>query len=87
MADELNKDAEFGGKHKDEEDPILVAQRYLNIFHQIHIFNARRQKEFDDSLLMLSSDIRILLSTLPGGSVLLDHITELEDKRGITLLT
>ena len=87
MADELNKDAEFGGKHKDEEDPILVAQRYLNIFHQIHIFNARRQKEFDDSLLLLSSDIRILLSTLPGGSVLLDHITELEDKRGITLLT
>ena len=86
MADELNKDAEFGGKHKDEEDPILVAQRYLNIYHQIHIFNKERQDEFDDSLLSLSSDIRILLSTLPGGSVLLEHITELEETRGIISL-
>ncbi len=86
MADELNENAEFGGKHKDEEDPILVAQRYLNIYHQIHIFNKERQNEFDDSLLTLSSDIRILLSTLPGGSLLLDHITELEENRGIISL-
>lgn len=86
MADELDKDAEFGGKHKDEEDPILVAQRYLNIYHQIHIFNKERQDEFDDSLLSLSSDIRILLSTLPGGSLLLDHIAELEETRGIVSL-
>ncbi len=86
MADELDKDAEFGGKHKDEEDPILVAQRYLNIYHQIHIFNKERQNEFDDSLLSLSSDIRILLSTLPGGSLLLDHIAELEETRGIVSL-
>ena len=87
MADELNKNAEFSGKHKDEEDPILTAQRYLNIYHQIHIFNERRQKEFDDSLLKMPSDIRVLLSTLPGGSMLLDHITELEEKRGISLLS
>ncbi|MBR2299250.1 MAG: hypothetical protein IJ870_01590 [Alphaproteobacteria bacterium] len=83
MADDLNQNAEFGGKHKDEEDPLLVAQRYLNIYHQIHIFNKVRQKEFDDSLLALPSDIRILLSTLPGGSVLLEHINEVEEKRGI----
>ncbi len=83
MSDDLNKNAEFLGKHKDEEDPILIAQRYLNIFHQIHIFNAKRQQEFDDSLLELNSDIRILLSTLPGGSVLLEHISQIEEKKGI----
>ena len=44
------------------------------------------EDEFDDSLLSLSSDIRILLSTLPGGSVLLEHITELEETRGIISL-
>lgn len=83
MADELNKSAEFVGKHQDEENPILVAQRYLNIYRQIHIFNQKRRDEFDDSLLKMPSDIRILLSTLPGGSLLLEHISELEEKRGI----
>ena len=83
MADELNTNAEFSGKHQDEEDPILTAQRYLNVYRQIHIFNKKRQDEFDDSLLALSSDLRILLSTLPGGSLLLDHLAELEEQRGI----
>ena len=83
MSDELNKSAEFTGKHQDEENPLLVAQRYLNIFRQIHIFNKKRQDEFDNSLLKMSSDIRILLSTLPGGSLLLEHISELEEKKGI----
>lgn len=83
MADELNKSAEFSGKHQDEENPILVAQRYLNIYRQIHIFNKKRQDEFDDSLLKMPSDIRILLSTLPGGSLLLEHISDLEEKKGI----
>ncbi len=80
MSDELNQDAEFTGTHEGNEDPILVAQRYLNIFHQIHIFNDKRKKEFDDSLLELPSNIRILLSTLPGGSILIDHIANLEEK-------
>ena len=83
MADELNKNAEFAGKHQDEENPVLVAQRYLNIYRQIHIFNKKRQNEFDDSLIKMPSDIRVLLSTLPGGSLLLEHISELEEKSGI----
>lgn len=83
MADELNKSAEFAGKHQDEENPILVAQRYLNIYRQIHIFNQKRRDEFDDSLLKMPSDIRVLLSTLPGGSLLLEHIADLEEKRGL----
>ena len=80
MSDELNQDAEYSGNNGGGEDPILVAQRYLNIFHQIHIFNDKRKKEFDDSLLQLPSNIRILLSTLPGGSILIDHIAKLENK-------
>ena len=83
MSDELNKNAEFVGKHQDEENPVLVAQRYLNIYRQLHIFNKKRQDEFDDSLLKMPSDIRILLSTLPGGSLLLEHLAEVEEKRGI----
>ena len=83
MADELNEVAEYGKKHKDEEDPILVAQRHLNIFHQIHIFNQARKDQFDQMLLDLPSEIRVLLSTLPGGSLLQEHIEELELKKGM----
>lgn len=84
MADELVESAEFGRKKKNEEEPILVAQRFLNIYRQMHIFNKERQEQFDDMLLALPSDIRILLSTLPGGSLLLEHIEEVEHKRGLT---
>lgn len=83
MADELVENAEFGKKNKNEEEPILVAQRFLNIYRQMHIFNKERQEQFDNMLLELSPDVRILLSTLPGGSVLLEHIEELEAKRGL----
>jgi hypothetical protein len=84
VADELVESAEFGRKKKNEEEPILVAQRFLNIYRQMHIFNKERQDQFDDMLLALPSDIRILLSTLPGGSLLLEHIEEVEHKRGLT---
>lgn len=83
MADELNENAEFGRKHKNEEEPILVAQRFLNIFRQMHIFNKQRRQQFDAMLLDMPSDIRILLSTLPGGSLLIEHIEELEKKNGL----
>ncbi len=83
MADELIENAEFGRKNKGEEEPILVAQRFLNIYRQMHIFNKERQEQFDNMLLQLSPDVRILLSTLPGGSLLLEHIEELEAKKGL----
>ena len=63
---------------KDEEYPILDAQRYLNIFHQIHIFNAEKRAEFDQSLLQMNDKIKKLLVNMPGGKVLLEHIKELE---------
>lgn len=83
MADELNENSEYSKKKKNEEEPILVAQRYLNIFHQIHIFNQARKDQFDQMLLELKPEIRVLLSTLPGGSILQEHIEELELKKGM----
>ena len=83
MADELIENVEYSKKKKDEEEPILVAQRHLNIFHQIHIFNQARKDQFDQMLLDLPDEIRVLFSTLPGGSLLQEHIEELELKRGM----
>ena len=33
----LNEEAEYAGNKQDLEQMLLEAQRYLNIFHQIHI--------------------------------------------------
>ena len=41
-------DAEFGSNKDGEEAPILVAQRYLNIFRQVHIFNKEKRDKFDE---------------------------------------
>ena len=69
---------------KDEESPILAAQRYLNIFHQIHIFNQAKKDEFNKSLMDMPEKTKKLLATMPGGRVLLEHLKELEDQQGIT---
>jgi hypothetical protein len=63
------------------ENPILVAQRYLNIFHQIHIFPPEKKAEFDISLKNMPKEIRHILPTIPGGRILMDHILELEGKK------
>ena len=41
-----------------EEDPVVVAQRFLNIYRQIHIFNAEKKAAFNKMLLALSPQIR-----------------------------
>ncbi len=66
---------------EEEENPILVAQRYLNIFHQIHIFPPEKKAEFDISLKNMPKEIRHILPTIPGGRILMDHILELEGKK------
>ena len=53
-------DAEFGSDNSGEEAPILVAQRYLNIFRQVHIFNKAKRDEFDEELLSLPDAGRAL---------------------------
>ena len=50
-------DAEFGSNKDGEEAPILVAQRFLNIFRQVHIFNKAKRDQFDDELLALQPNI------------------------------
>ena len=66
-----------------EESPILIAQRYLNIYHQIHIFSKEKQEEFDESLLLLDNRTKELMPTIPGGRILLEHIRDLEEKKGL----
>ena len=85
MAEETDKATEARRKalRNGEEDPVIVAQRFLNIYRQRHIFSAERKEAFDKMLLELSPDIRGLFSSLPGGVMLQDYVDELAEKNGV----
>ena len=83
---DLEKNAEYSqafGLNHDEEDPRLVAQRLLNIFRQLHIFTTHKRKEFNDDLLKQPLQVKKALAALPGGSLVLEYLNELEEKAGV----
>lgn len=81
MADEIVNDATFEQDRGEEEEPIIVAQRFLNIFRQLHIFSAERREVFNQMILAQPPAVQVLFKNLPGGSVLQDYIDELQGKR------
>ena len=82
MSVEIDKTTEARRKaaRNGEEDPFIVAQRYLNIYRQMHIFSPERKESFDKMLLELSPEIIGLFSSLPGGAILQDYIDDLAEK-------
>lgn len=85
MAGELDKATEARRKalRNGEEDPIVVAQRFLNIYRQMHIFSPERKEAFDKMLLELPPDIRGIFASLPGGAMLQDYVDDLAEKSGV----
>lgn len=81
MADNIRKAAAQGGDK--EEEPIIVAQRFLNIFHQLHVFDDEKRKVFNEMILAQPEQVRNIFRQLPGGSVLLEYIEGIEEKEGI----
>ena len=79
-------DVEFGSDKGGEEAPILVAQRYLNIFRQIHIFKKEKRDQFDDELLALSPSVTDFFKRMPGGRLLVEHIEDVKTERGISFV-
>ena len=87
MVDTYSKSAENRKLHKksygDGEDPIIIAQRFLNIFRQLHIFSAERKEAFNKMILEQPPEIRGMFGSLPGGSLLQEYVDELEQNAGI----
>ena len=65
-----------------EEDPVVVAQRYLNIYRQMHIFSPERKEAFNKMLLELPANIAAIFAALPGGLMLQDYLSDLAEKNG-----
>ena len=85
MALESDKTTEARRKalRNGEEDPVVVAQRFLNIYRQMHILSPERKEGFNKMLLELSPEIRGLFSSLPGGAMLQDYADDLAEKKGV----
>lgn len=84
MSENINTNATFGQTDGDkEEEPIIVAQRFLNIFRQLHIFSNERREAFNQMILELPQSIRGMFKTLPGGSVLQEYVNELEKEHSL----
>ncbi len=83
---DLEKSAEFTqifNKHGIDEDPVIAAQRFLNIFRQLHIFTPAKRKEFDEMILKQPAVIKGMFASLPGGSVLQEYVNNLEQNAGM----
>ena len=79
-------DVEFGSNENQEEAPILIAQRHLNIFRQVHIFNKAKRDQFDDELLALPDVVINYIKKMPGGRLLIEHLEDVKTKRGISFV-
>ncbi len=87
MADTLQKNTGLKKsylKKGNEEDPIIVAQRFLNIFRQLHIFSPERKEAFNKMVLELAPEIRGIFSSLPGGIILQEYVDDLEQQAGLS---
>lgn len=85
LEDDNTSDLRRKAMRNGEEDPFTVAQRYLNIYRQIHIFSPERKASFDKMVLELSPEIRGIFSLLPGGAMLQDYVDELAEKNGLSV--
>ena len=87
MVDTYSKGADsrklYKKNHGDGEDPIIIAQRFLNIFRQLHIFSTERKEAFNKMILEQPPEIRGMFGSLPGGSVLQEYVDELEQSVGV----
>ena len=61
-----------------ESDPVIIAQRLLNLYRQLHIFSPEKKEAYNQMLIEQPQSIKRILSTLPGGIVLQQYLAELE---------
>lgn len=85
MADKTDNASEIRRKaqRNGEEDPVIIAQRFLNIFRQLHIFSDERREAFNRMLLEQPADIRGMFHNLPGGGLLQEYVDDLAEKAGL----
>ena len=82
MAEEIINFKKIFVKYGIEEEPVIVIQRFLNLFKQSHIFDETQKNRFHKMILDFPSELRGMFKILPGGGLLQDYVDDLEVATG-----
>lgn len=64
-----------------EEDPYVTAQRFINVYRQLHVLREDLVTRYNDMLLEIDSDARSTLTDIPGGRDVRDYLEYLEHQK------
>ena len=68
-----------------ESDPVVIAQRLLNLYRQLHIFSPEKKQEYNKMLMEQTPEVKKMLGALPGGVVVQQYLAEIEKDAGVTI--
>lgn len=72
----------FPGAASDgEEDPYVTAQRFVNVYRQLHVLREDLVTRYNDMLLEIDPDARATLVDIPGGRDVREYLTYLEQQK------
>lgn len=66
-----------------ESDPVIIAQRLLNLYRQLHIFSQEKKEAYNQMLLEQTPEVKRMLGNLPGGVVLQQYLADIEEEYGL----
>ena len=64
-----------------EEDPYVTAQRFVNVYRQLHVLREDLVTRYNDMLLAINPEARSTLIDIPGGRDVRDYLTYLEQQK------
>ena len=66
-----------------ESDPVIIAQRLLNLYRQLHIFSPEKKEAYNKMLIEQPIEVKRIIGTLPGGVVVQQYLADIEKEAGI----
>jgi len=66
-----------------ENDPVIIAQRLLNLYRQLHIFSAEKKEAYNQMLMEQTPEVKRTLGALPGGVVVQQYLADIEEEAGV----
>ena len=60
-----------------DNDPVVIAQRLLNLYRQLHIFSAEKKDAYNKMLMEQPPEVKRTLGSLPGGVVVQQYLADM----------
>lgn len=68
-----------------ESDPVIIAQRLLNLYRQLHIFSPEKKEAYNKMLMEQTPEVKKTLGSLPGGIVVQQYLADIEAEAGVAV--